>query len=153
MKFNSFFDLFILFVHIIVTNGRFYAGRIKPNRFEYPKHNGWMLPRDAKSICESDLSCGGFTFKGSYKTEHLPMEVYFFHFVPPEESKQRPEAAKVYIQDSVNIDSLQQERYKRNKSNSNKYLYWSTYEVERDHVILFNMKIENSVHSTIFNQR
>ena len=153
MKINLSFVLCLVFVYFNVTIGRFYAGRIKPNRFEYPKHNGWMLPREAKVKCEADISCGGFTFKGSYRTENLPVEVYFFHFVPPEDAKQRQESAKLYFhpQDGFNIDLLQQERNKRKKTNSNKYLYWSTYEVERDHVVLFNMKIENVVHSRVVN--
>ena len=60
----------------------FYAGRISPGKFEYPKLNGWMLVDEARIICENDLACGGFTFKGSYKTLTLPMEMYFFHIVP-----------------------------------------------------------------------
>ena len=41
----------------------FYAGRIKPGKFEYPKLNGLMLVMDAKEKCEKDLACAGFTFK------------------------------------------------------------------------------------------
>ena len=58
----------------------FYAGRIKPGKFEYPLLNGWMLTEEAKSKCENDLACGGFTFKGrqivilqfSYEDIHNP---------------------------------------------------------------------------------
>ena len=53
----------------------FYAGRISPGKFEYPKLNGWMLVEEARIICENDLACGGFTFKGSYKTLTMPMEM------------------------------------------------------------------------------
>ena len=52
----------ILFIYEVKTN--FYAGRIKPGKFEYPLLNGWMLTEEAKLKCENDLACGGFTFKG-----------------------------------------------------------------------------------------
>ncbi len=45
----------------------FYPGRVKPSRYEYPKHNGWMLPEEAAELCEKDLACAGFTFKGAYR--------------------------------------------------------------------------------------
>ncbi len=45
----------------------FYPGRVKPSRYEYPKHNGWMSPAEAVEICEKDLACGGFTFKGAFR--------------------------------------------------------------------------------------
>ena len=61
----------------------FYAGRIKPGKFEYPELNGWMLVEEAKTKCENDLACGGFTFKGSYKTLNHLMEIYFFHIIIP----------------------------------------------------------------------
>ena len=60
----------------------FYAGRIKPGKFEYPKINGLMSVNDAQRKCENDLSCAGFTFKGSYKTLNHTMQIYFFHFIP-----------------------------------------------------------------------
>ena len=60
----------------------FYAGRIKPGKFEYPKINGLMSVNDAQIKCENDLSCAGFTFKGSYKTLNRTMQMYFFHFIP-----------------------------------------------------------------------
>ena len=31
----------------------FYPGRVKPGKFEYTKHNGWMLPRKAIELCEN----------------------------------------------------------------------------------------------------
>ena len=78
---------FLLFIFYKVQC-KFYAGRIKPGKFEYPKLNGWMLVDEAKEKCESDEACGGFTFKGSFKTKDLPMEVYFFHIVPPDPKPQ-----------------------------------------------------------------
>ena len=76
------FHLLILIVTFIVSevSTDFYAGRISPGKFEYPKYNGWMLVEEAKVKCQNDLACGGFTFKGSYKTLTLPMEMYFFSY-------------------------------------------------------------------------
>ena len=45
----------------------FYAGRVKPGPYEYSKNNGWMTPQQAVEICEKDVACGGFTFKGAYR--------------------------------------------------------------------------------------
>ena len=72
--------IFLFLVSDVFTE--FYAGRIKPGKFEYPKMNGWMLVEEAKTKCENDLACGGFTFKGSYKTLNRLMEIYFFHIIP-----------------------------------------------------------------------
>ena len=82
----------------------FHAGRTKPGKFEYSELNGRMLVEDAKAKCENDLACGGFTFKGSYKTKDHAMEMYFFHVIPDH--------------------------------NDFKYLYWSTYRVNRKYVKL-----------------
>ena len=65
-----------------MINGGFYAGRVKPGKFEYPKLNGYMSVEEAKKRCESDTACGGFTFKGSYETKNESMDVYFFHLIP-----------------------------------------------------------------------
>ena len=59
----------------------FHAGRTKPGKFEYSELNGRMLVGEAKAKCEQDLACGGFTFKGSYKTVNYAMEMYFFHVI------------------------------------------------------------------------
>ena len=78
------FHVLILIVTFMVSEifTDFYAGRISPGKFEYPKSNGWMLVEEAKVYCENDFACGGFTFKGSYKTLNQPMEIYFYHIVP-----------------------------------------------------------------------
>lgn len=61
-----------------------YVGRVPPSQFEYPDINGYFTPLDAKNLCEDDLQCGGFTFKGT--KEHLDeREVYFFHLVRDDE--------------------------------------------------------------------
>ena len=71
--------IFSLMVSVVSTE--FYAGRIKPGKFEYPELNGFMLVDEAVANCENDLACGGFTFKGSYRTRHDLKEIYFFHVV------------------------------------------------------------------------
>jgi hypothetical protein len=58
-----------------------YVGRVPPSRFEYEKLNGYYTPLKAKNICEKDLECGGFTFKGTKNHSYIEVEVYFFHFV------------------------------------------------------------------------
>ena len=73
--------IFWLLILVCQVTTEFYAGRIKPGKFEYPGLNGWMIVEKAQTICENDLACGGFTFKGSYKTLNHEMEIYFFHVV------------------------------------------------------------------------
>ena len=60
---------------------RWYIGRTPPSSFEYPKINGFFSPKQAKAICERDVQCGGFTFKGSKRIKYIVPEVYFFHFI------------------------------------------------------------------------
>ena len=74
--------IFWLLILVCQVTTEFYAGRIKPGKFEYPKLNGLMLVMDAQEKCENDLACAGFTFKGSYKTLKHAMQMYFFHFIP-----------------------------------------------------------------------
>ena len=77
--------IFLFFVMKIVylkasAPQNWHVGRVPPSRFEYAKINGHFTPNEAKNICEVDLQCGGFTFKGT--KEHFgEVEVYFFHFV------------------------------------------------------------------------
>ena len=140
--------LILLYFIFVSVKARFYAGRIKPGQFEYPKLNGWMFIENAKDICESDLACGGFTFKGSYKTTSLPMEMYFFHIVPVVSSNQL--TIKTFLERYKFLDFL------RNLSNENidseerinKYYHWSTYEVERDFIIIPYSRIsQETIHS------
>ena len=58
-----------------------YVGRVPPSSFEYAKLNGYHTPPKAQNICEDDLKCGGFTFKGTKNHSFMEVEVYFFHFV------------------------------------------------------------------------
>lgn len=44
---------------------KFYIGRVPPGRFEYPKLNGLYKLKTAVKVCDQDLSCGGFTFRGT----------------------------------------------------------------------------------------
>lgn len=155
MKFTSYLVLYIvIFDSSPNVNGKFYAGRIKPGQFEYPKHNGWMTPLQAKKLCEFDLACGGFTFKGSYKSENLTMEVYFFHFVPSQTTmkpKERSPFLHFHPNSNLNVDSVTKEKLKRSQINSNQYLYWSTFEVERNYTVLSGTRILNPNHSSTIN--
>ena len=58
-----------------------FIGRVPPRSFEYDTLNGFYSPQKAKYICDSDLQCGGFTFKGTRSTVVPEVEVYFFHFI------------------------------------------------------------------------
>jgi hypothetical protein len=44
---------------------KFIAGRIPPGGFEYSDLNGMYRPREAAKLCEKNLACAGFTFKGT----------------------------------------------------------------------------------------
>ena len=80
--------VYILFIHMCFSiynvEGkikRWYVGRTPPSSFEYSRINGFYTPKEAKSICERDIQCGGFTFKGSKRIKYVVPEVYFFHFI------------------------------------------------------------------------
>ena len=133
----------LLSFYIVGTNSKFYAGRVKPGKFEYPKLNGLMSVDEATVKCEDDLACGGFTFKGSFRTKDIKMNMYFFHIVPYE-----PElrfSLLEYLSSLKPFDG----RFEI-KNNKMKYLYWSTYEVQRDFLRIDNAeiisgKVNNSV--------
>ena len=100
-----------------------YIGRAPPGRFEYDKINGFFTPQKAKSTCESDIQCGGFTFKGSKNITNHKREVYFFHFVSEQVS-----SLKEYI----------------------KYPHWTTYISRRDYIVIsgqYNIKTCNNTKS------
>ena len=119
------------------VNCKFYAGRIKPGKFEYPALNSWMLIGEAKKRCEEDLACGGFTFKGSYKTRDLPMEVYFFHVVPDPYSNEEITIWKFLSR--YKYLPIRFEDY--SKTSEKKYFYWSTYEVKRPYIVIPNVSV------------
>ncbi|XP_023337022.1 uncharacterized protein LOC111708023 isoform X2 [Eurytemora carolleeae] len=58
----------------------FYTGRIKEGMFEYSDLNGLMTAEEGATLCEEDLQCAGFTFRGVYSVD-VPHELYFFHYV------------------------------------------------------------------------
>ena len=66
-------------------NASWIVGRIPPSKFEYEILNGEMTEEKAIVLCENDLQCGGFTFKGRRKNREI-REVYFFHFIHDETS-------------------------------------------------------------------
>ena len=43
--------------------------------------NGKYFPKYARRLCERDLQCGGFTFKGLQNETSFKPEIYFFHLV------------------------------------------------------------------------
>ena len=101
---------------------KWFVGRVPPSSFEYPQLNGFYLPKQAKYICERDLQCGGFTFKGTKNATFIVPEMYFFHFVN--------ESAD-YLNTEIN------------------YPHWTTYVVSsRDYVIIsgrYNLKGDNQI--------
>ena len=68
----------------VKKNKRWFIGRVPPSRFEYSSINGFYSPKKAKNICEKDLQCGGFTFKGTKTITSIKPEVYFFHYINEE---------------------------------------------------------------------
>ena len=87
-----------------------FVGRTPPSKFEYSKLNGFYSPKEAKKICEGDIQCGGFTFKGTKRTKQIIPEVYFFHYISEESD---------YL--TTNI----------------KYPHWTTYIVgSRDYIVI-----------------
>ena len=61
---NSVFLLpFLLLPSLETVEPGFSVGRISEGQFEYSELNGWMTPRRARSLCENNSQCGGFTYK------------------------------------------------------------------------------------------
>ena len=86
-----------------------HVGRVPPSKFEYGKLNGFYSAEKAQKLCDSDIRCGGFTFKGT-KTNVGVKEIYFFHVVYDDTS-----SLQEYI----------------------KYPHWTTYIVtSRDYIVL-----------------
>ena len=107
------------------TRRKWFVGRVPPSSFEYPKLNGFYFPKQAKYICERDLQCGGFTFKGTKRATYVVPEIYFFHF----------------INESANYLSTEIS-----------YPHWTTYVVgSRDYVIIsgeYNLNRDNQTGTT-----
>ena len=93
----------------ILNHSSWHVGRVPPSKFEYGKLNGFYLLETAQKICNTDIRCGGFTFKGT-KTNGEVKEIYFFHVVYDDTS-----SLKEYM----------------------KYPHWTTYIVtSRDFIVL-----------------
>ena len=89
---------------------RWYIGRVPPSSFEYPTLNGFYSPKEAQQICEKNLQCAGFTFKGTKKASSFVPEILFFHYI---------DLNAPYITTEI------------------KYPHWTTYIVgSRDYVVL-----------------
>ena len=109
--------VYIMYIQIYFSSGmgkgranRWFIGRTPPSIFEYFSINGFYSPKQAQSICENDLQCGGFTFKGPKKMKHTIPEVYFFHFINESSS---------YLTTDI------------------KYPHWTSYIIgSRDHIVV-----------------
>ena len=82
----TFVNILIAFeINRIFVTGKghtsWFVGRVPPRRFEYDALNGFYSPQQAKCVCDNDIQCGGFTFKGTRSTSVSEVEVYFFHFI------------------------------------------------------------------------
>ena len=111
--------------HNFKTRRKWFVGRVPPSSFEYPKLNGFYFPKQAKYICERDLQCGGFTFKGTKRATYVVPEIYFFHFINESAS---------YLSTEIT------------------YPHWTTYVVgSRDYVIIsgeYNLNRDNQTGTT-----
>ena len=63
----------------IKTTG-FFVGQIPLGKFEYPDLKAVLKPQQARVICENDLECAGFTWKGA-KILDIPHPITFFRYV------------------------------------------------------------------------
>ena len=145
------------FVHLLVVqllllpklSAKFHSGRIKPGKFEYPKLNGRMPIWQAVKKCQEDIACGGFTFKGSYRSKELQMEVYFFHLVNLGNNQPLKMISSLkgfvkkfsylplkfpYLQNVLENDFITKEAH---------YYHWSTYVVERDYVHMSHLRVRS----------
>ena len=87
-----------------------FVGRTPPSSFEYSKLNGFYTPKEAKNLCEQDIQCGGFTFKGTKTIKYIVPEVYFFHYINEKSD---------YLTENI------------------KYPHWTTYIVgSRDYIVI-----------------
>lgn len=68
---------------------KFLFGRVPPGQFEYSELNGEYSPKEAARVCEANLACGGFTFKGPPNSPKKEFEMFFFHYVRPEVFEKR----------------------------------------------------------------
>ena len=133
----------------------FYAGRIKPGKFEYPKLNGWMSIEEAVEKCESDLACGAFTFKGSYLTKNKPMEMYFFHLTKPRNEVRTIDTSLKELLSKFGYLALKFPYLKDIDQiviQHQHYPYWSTYQVERKYIEIRKVKIKSEGKASILSR-
>ena len=146
--------ILILVLIIFGIKAKFNADRLKPGSFEYSKLNGWMYVNEAVELCEADEACGGFTFKGSYKTKNVQMEIYFFHIVKSNiDSLVTQEGLKSLL---LRFDYLKEtfpylKSVSLNIGQVEKYPYWSTYEVERGFIRIPKTNVKSNSSSETFN--
>ena len=127
--------------------GRFRAGRIRPGRFEYPELNGWMLVDTAVEICESDMACAGFTFKGPFKAKDTTFEMYFFHVVKMDEGVAFRDFVVRFSYLTLKFPYLIKLLARIPKEE--KYFHWSTYQVQRNYVEIPSMRINENLKGSI----
>lgn len=73
------------------STGNFFVGKLSATstNLEYEALDGQMTPKKAQSLCDQDLSCAGFTYKGA-KGHGQKFQMKFFRYI----SKSGVEAAK-----------------------------------------------------------
>ena len=80
----------------------FIAGRLNPDpALELSRINGFYTPEEASTLCEKNLECAGFTFRGS-KNVGQKFRTYFFRFV----GQKSFEDAKRAVRDRVDHSRL-----------------------------------------------
>ncbi|XP_059080971.1 uncharacterized protein LOC131878854 [Tigriopus californicus] len=60
---------------------KYFIGQVPPGQFEYSELHGVYTPTEATQLCEEDLQCAGFTFKGTPHEEQKYL-TNFFHYIP-----------------------------------------------------------------------
>lgn len=98
----------------------FLVGQIPLGRFEYPGLDGILKPVQAQIICENDLECAGFTFKGAKTGLDIPHPIIFFRYV----------SDKTFSEIGT--------------SNNPKTFLWTSYRVKRAFVIVAGSKFPES---------
>ena len=93
---------------VTVCRAQFLVGRLREGQYEHPALNGWMTPHRARTRCERDKTCGGFTYKGFITNDHTQkFKIFFFHLV-------------LNYEDGPEVWN------------------WVTYKAERDHIVFVN---------------
>lgn len=65
-----------------LTEAEWLVGRVREGQYELPALNGWMTPYRARTRCDRDQTCGGFTYKGFITSDQTQkFKIFFFHLV------------------------------------------------------------------------